>query len=670
MPEKFSIFVPGRVCLFGEHSDWAGGFRRFSPEIEKGYTIVVGTNQGLHAEIKKHPHSLVVTSCLADGTTHGPVTIPMRKKDLLIAARKGDFFSYVAGVAYKMLTDYQLSGIVINNFKTTLPAEKGLSSSAAVCVLTARAFSLLYDLKLTIRGEMEYAYQGEILTPSQCGRMDQGCAYGPRPVLMTYDGEHLDVEEMAVPPGTALHYVLVDLQGDKSTTIILQGLQSGYPEAKTEVDKGVHALLGSINKDINMRACELFSKGDAEGLGKLMWEAQETFDKYAQPACPSQLTMPLLHKVMTHEPLQPLVWGIKGVGSQGDGTGQLLCRSAKAQDEVQKILERDFKMPSITLTLASGTGIRVAVIPAAGFGAHNFPATLPVRAEMFPIIDDNGVAKPIILHNVEQLVQAGIERVLIVVQANDLHSFERLFKKPVPAADLARLPKDQQDYATHILKIGERVTFIMQDAQEGFGHAVHCCKEQVGNEPFMLMLGDHVYESTMDDRLSCVAQMIETYKKYQRNVLGLKTTPIEQVNRFGAIAGVLHRDDPADDGAGGFSGAGKLVDIHAVVEKPTVAYAREMLGIPNMPKEEVLTMFGLYILNPTIFTNLEERINKNVRDEGVFAFTPALEKLRKDEGVLGFVVEGQRHDIGDPASYLATLKASVGLDLAARKDGK
>lgn len=154
-----------------------------------------------------------------------------------------------------------------------------------------------------------------------------------------------------------------------------------------------------------MRACELFSKGDAEGLGKLMFEAQAEFDKYAQPACPSQLTMPLLHKVMTHEPLQPLVWGIKGVGSQGDGTGQLLCRGPEEQEQVQKILQRDFNMPSITLTLSSGTGIKVAVIPAAGFGAHNFPATLPVRAEMFPIIHVNGIAKPIIFHNVEQLVQ-------------------------------------------------------------------------------------------------------------------------------------------------------------------------------------------------------------------------------------------------------------------------
>lgn len=70
---------------------------------------------GLHAEIKKHPHSLVITSCLADGTKHGPVTIPMRKKDLLEAAKKGDFFSYIAGVAYKMLTDYQVRDSLANH---------------------------------------------------------------------------------------------------------------------------------------------------------------------------------------------------------------------------------------------------------------------------------------------------------------------------------------------------------------------------------------------------------------------------------------------------------------------------------------------------------------------------------------------------------------------------
>jgi mevalonate kinase len=118
--------------------------------------------------------------------------IPMQPKALLDEAQKGGFWSYIAGVAYQVLTHYHVRGLVIKNYKTDLPVKKGLSSSAAICVLAARAFNRIYDLKLTVRGEMELAYMGEITTPSRCGRMDQGCAFGNRPVLMTFDGDRLD----------------------------------------------------------------------------------------------------------------------------------------------------------------------------------------------------------------------------------------------------------------------------------------------------------------------------------------------------------------------------------------------------------------------------------------------------------------------------------------------
>jgi len=62
------LFVPGRICLFGEHSDWAGGYRRINAEIEKGYTIITGTNQGIYAEVNPHPSHLIVKSALNDGT--------------------------------------------------------------------------------------------------------------------------------------------------------------------------------------------------------------------------------------------------------------------------------------------------------------------------------------------------------------------------------------------------------------------------------------------------------------------------------------------------------------------------------------------------------------------------------------------------------------------------
>ena len=81
------IFVPGRICLFGEHSDWAGGYRRINADIEKGYTLLTGTDQGVYAEVSPHPHSLVLTSTTPEGERVGPYEIPMEARALL--ERKG-----------------------------------------------------------------------------------------------------------------------------------------------------------------------------------------------------------------------------------------------------------------------------------------------------------------------------------------------------------------------------------------------------------------------------------------------------------------------------------------------------------------------------------------------------------------------------------------------------
>jgi galactokinase len=258
------LFVPGRICLFGEHSDWAGGYRRINADIEPGYTLITGTDQGIYAEVEQHPTSLVLTSTTPDGEKHGPYEIPMQAKALVEEARKGGFWSYIAGVAYQVLTNYHVRGLVFNNFKTDLPVKKGLSSSAAICVLTARAFNRVYDLKLTVRGEMELAYQGEITTPSRCGRMDQGCAFGNRPVLMTFDGDRLDTSELQV--NQALYFVLVDLQAKKDTMEILNRLNRCYPFAENEVEKGVQELLGPVNHRVVKQAIEALQLSDAQRL--------------------------------------------------------------------------------------------------------------------------------------------------------------------------------------------------------------------------------------------------------------------------------------------------------------------------------------------------------------------------------------------------------------------
>ena len=632
------IFVPGRVCLLGEHSDWAGGHRRINSEIEKGYTLLTGTDQGIYADVQPHPRALVLSATTPQGERRGPCEIPMEPNALMEEAQRGGFWSYIAGVACQVLTHYHVRGLVIDNYKTDLPMKKGLSSSAAICVLTARAFNRTYDLKMTVRGEMELAYQGEVTTPSRCGRMDQGCAFGNRPILMTYDGDRLDVTELAVRED--LYCVLVDLGGQKDTMEILARLNRAYPFAENEVERGVQDLLGPINKRIVHQAVEALQASDARRLGALMVEAQAFFDRYAAPACPEELTAPLLHRVLDYEPLKPHIWGGKGVGSQGDGSAQFIARSVSDQQAVIEIIERDLGIHCLPLTLRAGQKVRKAVIPAAGFGTRLFPASKATKKELFPIVDRDGVAKPVILLLVEEALGAGIEEVIIIVQENDLDAFRSFFDVQVTIENYNKLPRHSQQYAQRILEIGRRVSFVTQTAQEGFGHAVYCAREAVGNEPFLLMLGDHLYRSA--NEVSCAQQLIAAYNQHGLSILGLRCTLENQLANFGTATGVWLETN-------------RLLNVSEFAEKPTIDYARNNLRVPGLPEKEYLTVFGQYIIKPNLFDYLEEHIKNNVRERGEFQLTSALDRLRKEDGFLGLIVEGQRYDIGLPEYYLETL---------------
>ena len=633
------LFVPGRICLFGEHSDWAGGYRRINASIENGYTLISGTDQGIYAEIEPHPTSLILTSTTPDGRSHGPVEIPMQPKVLLEEAQKGGFWSYIAGVAYQVLTNYHVRGLVINNYRTDLPVKKGLSSSAAICVLAARAFNRIYDLKLTVRGEMELAYQGEITTPSRCGRMDQGCAFGNRAVLMTFDGDRLDTTELQVKE--TLYFVVVDLQAQKNTVEILNRLNRCFPFAENELERGVQELLGSINRRIVHQASEALQDADAERLGTLMNEAQSFFDRYAAPACPEELTAPVLHRVLNYAPFKPHIWGGKGVGSQGDGTAQFLARSQADQQAVIEILQRDLGLPGLKLSLQPSQKVRKAVIPAAGFGTRLFPASKAAKKELFPIIDRDGIAKPAILLIVEEALEAGLEEVIIIVQEGDLAAFRSFFHEQVSIENYNKLPPYFKDYARRIMEIGRRVSFAIQPTQEGFGHAVYCAREAVGNEPFLLMFGDHLYQS--NDDCSCTRQLVQAYQQHGMNVLGLRRTPEGMIANFGTVTGVWMEED-------------RLLNVTEFAEKPTMDYARTNLRVPGVPEGEYLTVFGQYVLTPQIFDFLEEHIKNNLRERGEFQLTSALDRLRQQEGFLGLMMDGRRFDIGLPQYYLETLR--------------
>ncbi|MBD3319917.1 MAG: NTP transferase domain-containing protein [Chitinivibrionales bacterium] len=297
-------------------------------------------------------------------------------------------------------------------------------------------------------------------------------------------------------------------------------------------------------------------------------------------------------------------------------------------------------MPCLKLTLRSGRKVRKAVIPAAGFGTRLFPASKAIKKELFPIIGKDGKARPVIMAIIEEAVNAGIEQICLVVQKDDQKLFEDFFCVPPAIGNFQKLSLENQEYSNYVLDLGHRIHFAVQETQEGFGHAVYCAKDWVGNEPFLLMLGDHLYAS--DNDTSCCKQMIDAFERTGESVVGLKITPGDQINKFGCVTGAWKEKN-------------SLMSITEFCEKPDLEYAREHLHVEGMDDDSFFTVFGQYILQSEIFAYLEEAIENNIREKGEFQLTSCLDKLRQEKGFSGYVVKGRRFDIGVPEAYRETV---------------
>ena len=341
------LFVPGRLCLFGEHSDWAGAYRTTHPAVSPGYCLVAGTDQGLQA-VATRADAVELASVLPDGR-HESTTIGATVATLDSVARGGGFFSYAAGVAAEIAVRFGPRGLRLDVVANDLPVGKGLSSSAAICVLVARAYDRVHGLGLSVRDEMEIAWAGERRAGSQCGLMDQVCAYGRTTTFLTFDGARYDVEPIAI--GAPIHLLVVDLRRSKDTRRILAELNACFPDTPGTLAAGVREALGPLNVGITAEARAVLARGDARGLGTLMREAQATFDRLVAPACP-ELASPRLHQVLAHPALGELGWGGKGVGSQGDGCAQMVARGAAERDALAATLERDAGVTCLPLTVA------------------------------------------------------------------------------------------------------------------------------------------------------------------------------------------------------------------------------------------------------------------------------------------------------------------------------
>jgi galactokinase len=341
------LFVPGRLCLFGEHSDWAGAYRRTHPALTPGRCLVAGTDQGLRATAAGAAH-VELTTVLPGGGREGPLRIAPAAAALDAAARQGSFFSYAAGAAAEMVERFAVGGIRVDVVANDLPVAKGLSSSAAVCVLVVRAFARVYGRELAPRDEMAIAYAGERRTGSQCGLMDQVCAYGRATTCLAFDGARFDVERIDV--GGRLFLLVVDLGRTKDTRRILADLNACFPDTPGAMARDVREALGPRNAAITAEARRILAAGDGAALGALMTEAQAVFDRLVAPAC-AELRAPRLHEVLAHPAVRRLAWGGKGVGSQGDGSAQLLARGPDERLALAAALMRDLGVASLPLTL-------------------------------------------------------------------------------------------------------------------------------------------------------------------------------------------------------------------------------------------------------------------------------------------------------------------------------
>ena len=641
------LFVPGRLCLFGEHTDWAGHYRTMNAEIASGAAIVTGIEQGITAEVERSSIFEVQSCAPQISAQWHDFACRMDEQELKRVARSGSFFCYCAGVASYMLEWYKVGGVRIRITDMTLPMKSGLSSSAAICVLVARAFNQIYSLNLNTMGEMNIAYVGELRTSSRCGRLDQACAFGVKPNLMTFDGDEIEVKSLNVK--CELHWVFADLVGEKNTIKILADLNKAYPFPSNEQEKAEHEALGVKNQDIVERAIRYMAEGEVEALGRLMTEAEELFDRAVAPMCPDELAAPKLHAILADDHVKALTYGGKGVGSHGDGSVQFLARNAECQQKLVDYLVGK-GMPSYSLTLQPVHTVRRAIIPVAGFGTRLYPATRCMKKDFFPIPCPDGKVRPVILILLEELVHSGVEEICLVLGSEEERKlYMDFFERPLSDEHMKKLSTENREYENRIIDIGKRLRYVYQREKRGFGHAVYQAAQFAHGEPVLLMLGDTLYSSTTNK--PCALQLIEAYEMTNCLTLGLYPVDVKEVSHFGIMSGVW--EDKKET----------MLRVTAFDEKPKPSYAEEFLGVRNGEgKREYCSVFGMYILTPEVFEQLEADIraaDAGQEGRGEIELTPALDAVRQRTGMVGVRLRGERYDMGNPQALVATISTYV-----------
>ena len=288
--------------------------------------------------------------------------------------------------------------------------------------------------------------------------------------------------------------------------------------------------------------------------------------------------------------------------------------------------------------------VRTAVIPAAGYGTRFLPVSKAVPKEMLPLVD-----RPVIQYAVEQAVEAGIERVVLVTSAGKGATEEYFAIAPALEAALERRGHAKLDEVRRVSRMVELVP-VTQAEPLGLGHAVLCARDAVGGEPFVVYLPDEIVLAEP----SVTRQLLDASERLGGSVAGVIEVARADVARYGVIAG-----EQVEERAWRLSG---------LVEKPPVEDAPSNLAVT-----------GPYVLSPAIFDCLAAVEAGAV---GEIQLTDGLDALAKREPVFAYRFEGKRFDAGTPLGLIETavelalerpeLASELGAwikDLAKRIDG-
>jgi UTP--glucose-1-phosphate uridylyltransferase len=277
-----------------------------------------------------------------------------------------------------------------------------------------------------------------------------------------------------------------------------------------------------------------------------------------------------------------------------------------------------------------------AVIPAAGLGTRFLPATKAIPKELLPVVD-----RPALEYIVEEAARAGATDVLIITGRGKTAIEDHFDRAPEIEAALEKKGDTERLARVRLSTEMAKVHFVRQGVAAGLGHAVLVAAEHVGDEPFIVLLGDDM----VDERDPLLEQMIAEQEIHGGSVMALMEVPQEMVSLYG-VATV----EPAEA-----SGKYGLVRIRDLVEKPPLEEAPSNLAV-----------IGRYLLSPTIFEILRKT---EPGRGGEIQLTDAIKTLAQIEPVHGVVFTGRRYDTGDRGDYvkavvrLACERADIGPEL-------